>query len=157
MATVISQIVNFGILVAIIWYFAGGAIKNHFVTQKEEFLKGMESAALSVSQAEKRKSEIESRLIQLRNNADSDIEEAQSKAEETYRSQLANAKNEAMKMESDTQIALEAETQKAIEALRVETFEKSAEFAEQKMDKELTPNQLQAWNSSFPKRLKGVH
>gem|GEM_PF-4973924 len=158
MGFVISQVVNVGILIGLIWYFAGASIRQFFKSQKEDYLKGMEAASQAVSIAEARKKEIEQRLQKLRAEADKDVETATLKAKEDYRIQLANAKNDALKIEQETQVALEAETQKAIEALRVETFQKSANYAESKMGKGLTESQQRAWNKTFPNRVRGgVH
>ena len=85
------------------------------------------------------------------------VEEAKKGAEESYRTQLADAKNEAVRLKNMAQTSLEFEVQKQLEVLRVETFQKSAGMAEKNLEKTLSPEQLKAWNTHFVKAKEGAH
>lgn len=153
----ISQAINLGLLIAIIYFAAGKAIGGFFRSKKEEFLANVEMATKAVSDAKKRKEEISSLYAKLKANYDKDLQDASSKAQDSYRMQVADAKNQAEKMKSDTENALSGELQKAVEQIRVETFSKSAELAQKNLSTQLTPDQQKAWNSTLQSRLNGVH
>ena len=155
---VMSQVINVALLIGLIYFFAGKTIAGFFADKKQEYLAFVEATSQSVTEAENRKKELETKLANLRKNYQGDLDQAKSTAEENYRVQLADSKNEALKIEKDSEMALQGEIQKAVESLRVETFNKSADLAEKNLQSQLSPEQQRAWNQTFAKRLKGgVH
>ena len=131
-ATVISQMSNLGILIAILFVTQRKSIAKMFKDKKDEYLAQVEAASQSKKQAEEKLNEVKDRVTTLERTFGEQIEEAKTNAEESYRSQLADAKNEAVRLKSSAKTSLEFEVQREIENLRVETFHKSAGMAEKK-------------------------
>ena len=155
--TVISQIVNLGLLIALIYFWQGKAIAKAFRDKKESFLNEVAAASKSKSDAEAKMKEVEKRVQDLVRNFDKDVAEAKQNAEASYKTQVENAKAEAGRIKSSALGSLDSEVQKEIENLRLETFKKSAGLAEQKLENNLSADQQKAWNGHFAKAAKGVH
>ncbi len=155
--TITSQLANVAILVAIIYFTQRKNITQAFKQKRADFLERVNSASKSKQKAEALLSEVNRRLEQMKASYGQQVEEAKKNAEESYRTQVADAKNAAEKVKSMAQTSLEFEIQKQVENLRVETFQKSADLAEQKLESELTPEQLKVWNSRFSEAKAGVH
>lgn len=155
--TVVNQVINLSLLIALIYFTQGKTIAEVFKSKKEDFLKSVEEATASKKAAEEKFAEVSKRVDEMQNTFSQQIEEAKNNAEESYRDQLAKAKNEALRLKSASQTNLEFEIQKQVESLRLETFKKSANMAEEKLEKVLTPEQQKAWNSHFVADKQGAH
>lgn len=155
--TLVAQVVNLSILVLIIFFTQRKKVAESFAAKKESFLKSVDEASASKKQAEQTFREVSDRLSEMQTTYSQQVEEAKVNAEESYRSQVANAKNEAVRLKSATQTGLDFEVQRQIENLRLETFQKSADAAEKKMEQSLTPDQQKAWNNHFTAGAQGVH
>lgn len=156
MGTVMSQLVNLGLLIAILFFWQGKNIANAFAQKKENFLKSVEEANSAKKEAENKLKEVEHRLQELLDNYKKSVDEAKKNAEESYRTQVSNARNDGERIKTTAQNSLESEIHKQIENLRVETFKKSAEKAEKELTSHLTPDQQKAWNQHFANST-GVH
>ncbi|MCB0377624.1 MAG: hypothetical protein KDD33_03965 [Bdellovibrionales bacterium] len=68
MGTVMSQLVNLGLLIAILFFWQGKNIANAFAQKKENFLKSVEEANSAKKEAENKLKEVEHRLQELLEN-----------------------------------------------------------------------------------------
>ena len=155
--TVISQIVNLGLLVAILYFWQGKAIAKAFKDKKDNFIKSVEDATKSKTDAQAKVNEVQKRVNDLKSTYQEQIAEAKKNSEESYRVQLADAKNEATRIKDMALGSLESEVQKEIESLRLETYKKSAGMAQENLGKNLSSDQQKAWNTHFASEVKGVH
>lgn len=153
--TVISQLANLSLLVLILFFFTRKMITQAFADKKAQFLEHVNAASKSKKEAEDVLADISGRLQEMKSTFNSQLEEAKSNAEESYRVQVSDARNAAEKIKNMTQTSLEFEIQKQIENLRVETFQKSADVAEKQMESSMTPEQLKVWNTRF--KSEGAH
>jgi F-type H+-transporting ATPase subunit b len=149
MGTVISQLANLSLLVGGLFFATRKQISQAFADKKAAFLESVNAASKSKQEAEQKLAEVSKRLDDMKASFNSQIEEAKKNAEESYRVQVSDARNAAEKVKSMAQTSLEFEVQKQIENLRVETFQKSAEAAEKKLESSMTPEQLKVWNTRF--------
>lgn len=149
MGTVVSQLANLSLLVGFLFFSQRKNIAKAFAEKKANFLESVEAASQSKKQAEQKLQEVTDRLNEMKTTFGKQIEEAKKNAEESYRIQVADARNNAEKVKSLALNTIEFEVQKQVENLRVETFQKSAGMAEKKLEDNLTPDQLKAWNSRF--------
>ena len=156
-ATVISQISNLGILILGLYFTQRKTIAKMFSEKKEQFLAHVEESSRFKKEAEDKLHEVTKRVTDMGESFDEQIEAAKKNAEEAYRVQLADAKNEAVRLKTSAKTSLEFEIQREIENLRIETFQKSASVAEENLSKKLTPDQMKAWNSHFAAGEKGAH
>lgn len=156
-ATVFSQISNLGLLIAILYFTQRKTISKMFADKKEQFLENVNAASKSKEDAEKKLQEVKLRVEKLVSTFDSQVEEAKTNAEEAYRVQIADAKNEAIRLKSSARSSLEFEVQREIENLRLETFQRSSEIAEKNLEKDMTSEQLKAWNTHFASAKEGAH
>lgn len=157
LGTIISQLANFSILILIIYFTQRKTISAFFIEKRKAFVDQVEAASNSKKEAEEKLQEIRERVQKLESTFGQQVEEAKKNAEESYRTQLAEAKNESLRMKAQNQSSLEFEVQREIEKLRVEAFEKSAQLAEKGIESKMTPDQQKVWNSHFVQNVKGAH
>jgi len=153
--TVVSQLANLTLLVGGLFFFPRKGISQAFADKKAEFLENVNAASKSKKEAEEKLSEVVTRLDSMKSTFSQQIDEAKKNAEESYRIQVADARNSAEKVKSMAQTSLEFEVQKQVENLRVETFQKSAEAAEKNLEGSMTEDQLKTWNTRF--KNEGAH
>ncbi len=153
--TVISQLANLSILIGAIYFSQRKNIAKAFADKRESFLASVRAASNSKKEAEEKLKEVKTRVQKMQSTFDAQVAEAEKNAEESYRSQLADGKNEALRIKESAQTSLEFETQKQIETLRLETFHKSAGLAEKNLQNQMTPEQLKTWNNKFSQ--EGMH
>ena len=154
--TVISQVANLTLLILLLYFTQRKTIAQAFADKKADFLKHVEEASASKTKAEETLKEVTARVNELKTTYTQQVDEAKKNAEESYRTQLADAKNEAVRLQNMTSNTLEFEVQKQIENLRVETFKKSADMAEKNLEKNLTTDQQKVWKENFVSS-KGAH
>lgn len=147
--TITSQLANLGLLVGGIFFATRKQISQAFADKKANFLESVNAASKSKKEAEEKLAEVTKRLEDMKSTFTTQIEDAKKNAEESFRVQVSDARNAAEKVKSMAQTSLEFEIQKQIENLRVETFQKSAEAAEKKLEGSMTPEQLKVWNARF--------
>ena len=157
MGTVISQIANFLLLIGIVYVWQGKAISKAFADKRTSFLNAVDEASRSKREAEEKMKEVEGRVSEMKATYQTEVESAKNNAEESYRTQLADAKNEAVRIKDSALGSLESEVQKEIENLRLETYQKSVEKAEQKLGTSLSADQQKAWNKHFASEVSEVH
>ena len=155
--TVISQLANLGLLVGILYFSQRKMIAQAFKEKKESFLKSVAAASDSKKDAEQKLKEVTKRVSDIQSTFKGQLDKAEQNAEEAYRIQLADAKNEAVRLKSMAEISLDFERQKQVENLRVEAFCKSAGLAKKNLEKTLTPEQLKVWNKKFASHQEGAH
>ena len=155
--TVFSQLSNIALLIAILYFSQRKTIAEAFRNKKEEYLANVNAASKSKKAAADKLKEVKSRVTHLTKTFDEQIEDAKRNASNSYKDQIAHAKNEALRVKSFAKTSLEFEVQKEIENLRVETFKKSVDLAEKNLESKLTPEQLKAWNSHFSSQTQGAH
>ena len=155
--TVFSQLANLSILIFLLWFTQRKAISQAFADKKANYLQSVQEASDFKNKAQKKLDEVKTRVTSMEKTFDQQVEDAKKHAEESYRSQLATAKNEAQRIMDTAAHNLEFEIQKEMENLRVETFKKSANLAEQNLEKTLSPEQLKAWNTHFVNAAEGAN
>jgi F0F1-type ATP synthase membrane subunit b/b' len=153
--TVISQMANLTLLIAIIFFATRKTIAQALADKKASFLENVDAASKSKKEAQDKLNEVIERLTEIKNTFKEQVSEAKKNAEESYRIQIADARNSAEKLKSMTHTTLEFEIQKQVENIRIETFQKSADRAEKNMTQNLTPEQMKAWNARFAQ--EGAH
>lgn len=155
--TVLSQIINFSILVGGLYFFQRKSIAKFFADKREGYLKHVNSAAEAKKAAELKLAEITERVNNIEDSFKEQIKDARKNAEHSYRHQISEAQREAERVKQTANLSLEIEMLKEIESLRIETFQKSASLAESNLEKNISPEQLKAWNSHFVAGKEGVH
>ena len=157
LGTVTTQLANLAILVGFIYFSQRKTIAQAIADKKKSFLDSVDAASNSKKEANDVLHEVSTRLEKIKSTFSAQVEKAKADAEESYRTQLANAKNETIRLKSSAQDNLEFEVQRQIEQLRIEAYQMSANNAEKELEKKLTPEQLKSWNSHFVSNAKGAH
>lgn len=153
--TVVYQLANLSLLLGFLYFTQRKTIAQAFANKRAEYLENVNAASRSKEEAEAKLAEVKQRVHKMQSTFSQQIADAEKNAEESYKSQLADAKNEAVRVKDSAQTSLEFEVQKQIEQLRVETFKKSANIAEERLKEGMTPEQLKTWNEKFSQQ--GVH
>jgi len=155
---IFSQIVNFGMLLAILFYFGRDSIKGFFANMRSDYLKFQDEAAAVYAKAQSEKQEIESRLTKLRANKESEITNATVQAEKQKNAMIADGQAMAQQLDKDAQNSFSLKNKKAMDQLRLEIFSKSKLYAEEKLKTEMGSSAQQKWNAGMSSRFrKGVH
>ncbi len=156
-SAVISQIANLSILGALIYFTQRKNVSQFFIDKKKSYLDSVEQSLRFKKEAEAKFKEVSDRLAEIKNTFDQQVKEAQKNAEDSYRDQLAQAKNEAQRINKLALASVDFETQKQIESLRREAYSKSALQAKNKLAGQLSTEQQKAWNNHFVSASDGVH
>ena len=143
----VSQMANLGLLVLGLFITQKKSIAQAFASKKQDFLSVAEKTMREKKEAEAKLKEVADRVAQLKNTHADQISKAKVDSEESYRTQLADAKNQAMKVQDNALMGLQFEVQKEVEKLRIETFQKSAESAEKSLEQGLSAEQKKSWNT----------
>lgn len=156
-ATVTYQIANIIILIALLYFSQKKTISLAFAQKRKDYLATLEEASESKRAAQQKLDEVSSRLTNMTQTFDEQVQQAKIQAQKNYEEQLQKAKAEAGRLSSLALLTLEYEVQKQIEKLRIETFRKSADLAEQNLHKNISPEQLKSWNNHFSLTSEGAH
>lgn len=156
-SSLLAQIGNLTVLLLVIYFTQRKTIVKAFAEKKENFMKSVEESLASKKLAQEKYDEVSKRLDEMKSSFARQIEEAKINSEELYLSQVEEAKKEAVRLKSMTRANLEFEIQRQVESIRIETFQKSADLAEKKLESSLTPEQIKAWNTHFVASSQGAH
>ncbi len=155
--TVTYQIANIVILVALLYFSQRKTISQAFAQKRKDYLATLEEASESKRAAQQKVDEVSARLKKMTQTYDEQVQQAKLQAQKDFEEQLQKAKAEAGRLSSLALLTVEYEVQKQIEKLRIETFRKSADLAEQNLHKNLSLEQLKSWNSHFSLTSEGAH
>lgn len=155
--TLISQLANITLLVGLLVFTQRKTVAQAFRNKKENFLQSVEQASAAKQEAENKLNEVKTRLTNMKSTYQSQVTDARKNADDSYKKQVENAKEEALRISTMATTSLEFEVQRQIENLRVETFKKSAGLAEKNLESKLTADQQKAWNSHFISNKAEVH
>lgn len=130
---VLFQTLNLALLLGVLIYFGRKPISEFFADRREGIATELSDAADLLSQAEKRNSELQRRLIDLGSEVDRIREVAGQRAEEEAERILADARASAERIRRDAQAAVAQELRRAQTALRDEAADLAMEIAARKL------------------------
>lgn len=112
------RVLNFCIVIGIIWYAAGGMIKKFFVGRKESIIKEMDDAARMKKEAAEHLADIERKVANVEKEVAALLEEGKTQAEALKASILADAEKQAAAIVAQARLAAEQEGKSELEAIR---------------------------------------
>ncbi len=132
------KVINFSVLVGLIWWLLSKKIKEFFVGRRVEIRAEMDDTEAQKAEARRKYEEYSSRLTKMTEEISgiADIIKEQGKAEKEKI--IADAKKAAEKMQEDTKARMEQEFQKGSAALRLEAAQLAVEMAEEILRKNIT-------------------
>lgn len=134
---VLFQALNLAILLAVLIYFGRKPITEFFADRREGIASELSEAADLLSEAEKRNSELQRRLVDLGAEVDGIREEAGRRAEEEAERILADARASAERIRRDAQAAVAQELRRAQAELRDEAADLAMEIAARKLSEQV--------------------
>lgn len=132
------KVINFSVLVGLIWWLLSKKIKEFFVGRRVEIRAEMDDTEAQKAEARRKYEEYSSRLTKMTEEISgiADIIKDQGQAEKEKI--IADAKKAAEKMQEDTKARMEQEFQKGSAALRLEAAQLAVEMAEEILRKNIT-------------------
>jgi len=132
------KVINFSVLVGLIWWLLSKKIKEFFVGRRVEIRAEMDDTEAQKAEARRKYEEYSSRLTKMTEEISgiADIIKDQGQAEKEKI--IADAKKAAEKMQEDTKARVEQEFQKGSAALRLEAAQLAVEMAEEILRKNIT-------------------
>jgi F-type H+-transporting ATPase subunit b len=146
--------INFIVLLVILLKFLAKPIGDFLSARREEILSKLEEAKRSKEAAEARYAELAQRLA----NRDQEFEEIRRNAEENAARLkeriIVEAQENAKRIEEKTKASIEQELKKAQETLKVEAAELALKLSQEKLLREIKPEDHQRFVDSYIADLK---
>ncbi len=140
----IWRVVNFLILVGVLYWLLAGKIRSFLSTRREGIRSALAEAVNARKEAERKFSEYNEKLDKATGEIDQirQIIQAQGLAEKEK--MIEDARNAAKKIKEDTETRMEQEFKKASRELRVEAVRLSTQMAEEILRKNIRENDHEA-------------
>ena len=147
--TLISQWINLSLLILLIYFSQRRRVVEFFGDKKEEFLRAVEESLQSRKEAQKVLDEISEKLSQISETFDQQLEKAKEDAQKAYADQLQEARDQGSHWKQMAQVGFELQMRKQAESLKKEAFQKSIQWAQKSLKKDLRSEHFKAWNTHF--------
>jgi len=145
----IVTLLSFLILMALIKKFAWQPLMKILTDREEMIHANIDKAAAARENAEKKQSEVNAQLIEVRTTASDILNRAQAEGNEIQKNIIKEAKEDALRIKQVTQKELELERKQALEGLRAEIGVISLEIAEKILGKEINQADQQTLIEAF--------
>ncbi len=148
------QIVNFVLLIGVLFYVARKPVRQYFAQRREEIQTEVEGAAELLKRAETRFTEWQRKLVDLDQELDEIRATARSRAQEERDRILADARVAAERIRRDAGAAMEQELRRAQAELRAEASDLAAELAESMLREQVREADLDRLVDEFISRVE---
>jgi F-type H+-transporting ATPase subunit b len=133
-ALLITQIVNFAILLFLLYRFLYDPVLNMLQERRERIREGLAEAERVRAEAEEQRQEYEEELAQQRQESQKRIQQAMQASEEAKEEILAEARKEAKRIKDQAREEIEYERRQALEQLRTQVADLSILAAKKILD-----------------------
>jgi len=134
------RIINFLVVFGTLYYLLSKHIKNFFAGRREDIVKSLNDAEQLKSSAQKRLSELESKIKEMKNTVLQMIEDARREGKHTKDNIIGSANESSKKIMEKAKKEIEYETKIVMERLRAEALELTIKMAENILKKSVTKN-----------------
>ena len=134
------RIINFLVVFGTLYYLLSKHIKNFFAGRREDIVKSLNDAEQLKLSAQKRLSELESKIKEMKNTVLQMIEDARREGEHTKDNIIRSANESSKKIMEKAKKEIEYETKIVMERLRSEALELTIRMAENILKKSVTKN-----------------
>ncbi|MBI5747714.1 MAG: F0F1 ATP synthase subunit B [Nitrospinae bacterium] len=134
------RIINFLVVFVTLYYLLSKHIKNFFAGRREDIVKSLNDAEQLKSSAQKRLSELESKIKEMKNTVLQMIEDARREGKHTKDNIIGSANESSKKIMEKAKKEIEYETKIVMERLRAEALELTIRMAENILKKSVTKN-----------------
>lgn len=143
------QLLNFGVLVAILVFFGGRAINKALLARHQQMKADLASAAEAKAAAEKRLEKQEARLASLENEIAALVASIKEEAEVEKQRLIAAAEERAKRIQEETRFALGQQVKEAEAQLKREVAEAAVRVAEELLKRSLGGSDQQRLVDAF--------
>lgn len=147
--TLLLQIVNFLILVAILYKFLFKPLQTFLAKRAEGIRSSLEEAKRAREEAERLQEEFQARIQTIQREAQERREAALREVEEERQRLMRASREEAERLLGEAKTQIEAEVKRAKAALREEVVSLSLEIAEQILQRSLTDEDHRRLSEQF--------
>lgn len=153
--TVWFQFLNFGALVAIIFFASKNKVRDFFRQREQDYTRQAREAAERKQKLQNQKADLDRRFLELVMRREVSLKTAAEDAEKMVQREKQKTQEEVQRIHRDVQETLRIEEQKQMEKLRQEALDMSMVSAENDL-KSLDANEKQKINGQFTQRLEGA-
>jgi len=137
MVIVISSIVNFAVVLFILWYFGRKPIAEFFQQRRHTIQVAISEAEAQYLEAEKSLSTWQTRMKESEAEARTMFDDAKASMKKFSERTVASAQNETQRIKQESQLLGKGEILRAKQGLQTEMAEKSIALAERYLSKQL--------------------
>jgi F-type H+-transporting ATPase subunit b len=131
------RVINFVILIAILYWFLAKLIKDFFIKRRESIKEALEAAKKSKEAADRRYKELSDKIAQLEEKAKGIIAELREEGEKEKEKIIRDAGETAKKILEQAEVTASHEIKKAIAGLRQDAANLIVRLAEEAIKKEI--------------------
>jgi len=121
---------NLAIFLGLIWYFAGGKIRDFFSSRKEQISREIENMENRKAEAEKELKDVEQRIANLENERQEILNQARQQGEALKQSIIQKAHDDAEQIREQAKQRASQELDQEVKNLRAEMAERIVDTAE---------------------------
>ncbi len=121
---------NLVIFLGLIWYFAGGKIREFFASRKEQISQEIETMENRKTEAEKELKDVEQRIANLESERQEILEQARQQGESIKQSIIEKAYSDAERIREQAKQRASQELEQEVNNLRAEMAERIVDSAE---------------------------
>lgn len=137
--TEIPRIVNFVIIVVMLWFFLRKPLARYFANRREEIERQLDEARRARDQAEAKAEEYRQKLLQLEQEVAAMRSESEKERENLRQVLLSEARNAAGRVVEQARANIELERKRAIDSVRTEASLLALELAERLLKENIQP------------------
>lgn len=154
--TIITQVVNLLLLVALLVYLLRKPLAQHFAERKAAFHDLVSRAEKARAEAESAKRAISDKLSTLQNSANSSAAEAAKEAEDMRKKMIEEAKALSERVQAEAQRSAHLELERAKTELRTEMLKLAAESAENTLREKVGESEKKRLQDEFADKIQVV-
>lgn len=143
------RVITFGLVAAVIWYFAGKKIAAFFRGRQSGIEKELHDFEVRKEEARKTLEDVEKRIANLESERQAILDEYKARAEAMASGIIAKAEERAAQITAQAEQAAAGEVEQAVAAMRAELAEAVAETTRALLADSLTPKQHEELIDSF--------
>lgn len=156
-SVIIWQVINLGILFAIIYKYTKQPIIDFFTSRQKEYLAQAEKSQALFKDAEKEYLDIQHRLEALNSSSEDSINKAKQEALELKNQMIKDAEELAAKIKDEAKQAAKIESQKVYQKLHDKIVSEAITAAKNVLTRDIGAQDHQKLQSDFNKNIEAVH
>lgn len=150
------SLVNLGIFLGILIYFAGPRIQGFFKTRRDTLVADLQAAERLREEAQARLDEYEARMSSLDDERKAILDEYHRQGEREKERLVEDARRQVEKMRADAELVIQQEVRKAVATIEAQAVEAAVGFARETLEKNLDERRQNALVTRYVDDMKSM-